>query len=140
VKRRLKALGVVTPSSKGRKEPATPSAADDRPYASTACPSCSVEPNPLPRAKSKCKGCGQPICVRSGPDGMRHLLREDELEAHEPRWTEAYEAQEREKQLAGERQRESDGQQGSSRASMTSMWSASRTTRGHPPRACGSYR
>ena len=51
----------------------------DRPYANTACPYCKVEMSPLPKAKSKCRSCGEAVYVRSGPDGMRYLLQEVDL-------------------------------------------------------------
>ena len=42
--------------------------------------------DPLPKAKRKCPGCGQPVYVRSGPDGRRHLLAESQLAGHEEWW------------------------------------------------------
>ena len=107
VKRRLKALGVETASTP-KAPPAAPARADDRPYATTTCPSCGLELSPPPKAKAKCKGCGHLMWVRGGPDGRRHILREDQLEAHEALWQDAREAQEREAQLAHERQRQAD--------------------------------
>jgi hypothetical protein len=107
VKRRLKALGAEAPAAP-RRGPAAPGPVDDRPYASTECPSCGVPLSPLPRAKSKCKSCGNQMWVRGAPDGRRHILREDQLEAHQALWQEAYEAQEREEELAFERQRDGD--------------------------------
>jgi hypothetical protein len=53
------------------------------------CPYCATSLDPLPKAKKRCPACGQPIYVRSAPDGVRHLLREADLAAHEERW-EAY--------------------------------------------------
>jgi len=32
--------------------------------------------------KRKCPSCGQPVFVRTGADGLRHLLREADVEAH----------------------------------------------------------
>jgi len=107
VKRRLKALRAEPPSTP-RREPAGPAVVDDRPYASTSCPSCGIELDPLPKAKTKCRACGSPMSVRGGPDGQRYILREDQLEAHQALWQEAYQAEEREKALAFERQREAD--------------------------------
>lgn len=59
---------------------------EPRPYANTACPYCSVELDPLPKAKKWCPGCGQPIYVRGAPDGLTYLLRDADLAAHEARW------------------------------------------------------
>lgn len=61
----------------------------ERPYANTACPYCGVEMSPLPKAKSKCRSCGQSVFVRSGPDGMRYLLQEVDLPALEAAWAES---------------------------------------------------
>lgn len=61
---------------------------DGRPYSRTDCPSCGVALDPLPKAKRKCPSCGQATYVRSGPDGVRYLLAENELEAHDARWEE----------------------------------------------------
>lgn len=85
VRRRLAALGVPAPA-KPRPKPTVPTPPDPRPYASTACPSCGTEVAPLPKAKSMCRACGNPIWVRGAPDGQRHLLRFDQLEAHQDRW------------------------------------------------------
>ena len=71
-----------------------PGAPDDRPYNRDDCPYCHAIQDPLPKAKRKCPDCGQPIYVRSGPDGLRHLLREADLEAHEAAWADHYTAQE----------------------------------------------
>jgi hypothetical protein len=60
----------------------------DRPYSTTACPYCSTVLDPLPKAKKACPSCGQPIYVRSAPDGLRHLLREADLPALEAAWQE----------------------------------------------------
>lgn len=106
VKRRLAALGVETPAV----VKAVPSSAaiDERPYASTACPSCGTTLDPLPKAKRKCPHCGEFIWVRGHPDGMRHLLKEDQLEANDLAWTESAEAVARAQEEAGERQRARD--------------------------------
>ncbi len=111
VRRRLKALGVDVPVAP-KAAPANPAPPDDRPYASTTCPSCSVSLSPLPKAKAKCRSCGNPIWVRGGPDGMRHLLREDQLEVHEASWEAWREQQAREVELAAERQRQADAAAG----------------------------
>lgn len=58
----------------------------ERSYASTACPYCGVRPDPLPRAKSRCRACGQPIWVRKGPDGLTYLLQEGDLPVLEQAW------------------------------------------------------
>lgn len=81
VRRRLAALGVPAPA-KPRPEPTVPTPTDPRPYATTTCPSCGTEVAPLPKAMSMCRACGNPIWVRGAPDGQRHLLRFDQLEAH----------------------------------------------------------
>ena len=47
---------------------------------------CGALLDPLPKAKKKCPGCGQPVYVRSGPDGLRHLLAESQLADHEEWW------------------------------------------------------
>lgn len=61
----------------------------DRPYANTACPYCKTEMSPLPRAKPRCRRCGQAVYVRSGPDGMRCLLQEIDLPVLEAAWAES---------------------------------------------------
>jgi hypothetical protein len=38
-----------------------------------------AELDPLPKAKKACTICGEPIYVRSGPDGKRHLLRAEDM-------------------------------------------------------------
>jgi predicted RNA-binding Zn-ribbon protein involved in translation (DUF1610 family) len=58
----------------------------EAPYDRDTCPSCEARLDPLPKAKKNCPTCGQPIYVRSGPSGMRYLLRESDLNAHEARW------------------------------------------------------
>ncbi len=45
--------------------------------------------SPLPKAKSKCKRCGEAVYVRSGPDGMRYLLQEADLAVLEAAWAES---------------------------------------------------
>jgi HIRAN domain len=92
-------LSVVSPiqSLPPVPEPPTPPRVDlpratapsDRPYASELCPYCQERMDPPPKAKSRCKLCGQAVFVRSGPDGQRHLLRELDLEAIERQWAEA---------------------------------------------------
>jgi DNA polymerase III epsilon subunit-like protein len=54
---------------------------DRREYSSTVCPYCEVALERLPRAKTLCRSCGQPIHVRSGYDEKRHLLRAIDQEA-----------------------------------------------------------
>ena len=61
----------------------------ERPYANTTCPYCGATPEPLPKAKSRCKVCGEAIYVRSGPDGQLYLLQEVDLPALEAAWDEA---------------------------------------------------
>lgn len=63
----------------------------DRPYDRTDCPSCGAPLDPLPKAKKRCPSCGEAIYVRSGPDGIRHLLREADLAALEAQWADHYE-------------------------------------------------
>ena len=58
----------------------------DPPYDRTDCPYCGAVQDPLPKAKRKCPSCGQPVYVRTGPDGQRHLLREADLDAHQATW------------------------------------------------------
>lgn len=93
VRRRLAALGVPAPA-KPRPERTVPTPTDPRPYATTTCPSCDTEVAPLPKAKCRCRACGNPIWVRGAPDGQRHLLRFDQLEAHQARWDRSYEERE----------------------------------------------
>src|SRR5664280_1965845 len=59
-----------------------------RTFANTACPYCSVELDPLPESKERCTGCGQPIYVRLGPDGLTYLLRVDDLPVLDQAWAE----------------------------------------------------
>ena len=61
----------------------------DRPYANTECPYCKVVMSPLPKAKSKCRNCGQSVFVRSGPDGLRYLLQEVDIPVIEAAWAES---------------------------------------------------
>ncbi len=63
-----------------------------RPYNRTTCPHCDSALKPLPKAKKKCPSCGQEIFVRSGPDGVRHLLTAAQVPAHEEAWGEAQRA------------------------------------------------
>ena len=109
-RRRLAALGVEVPAA--AKAAPTSAVVDQRPYASTACPSCGTTLDPLPKAKRKCPHCGQLIWVRGHPDGMRHLLKEDQLEANDLAWTEASEAAARTQEEVGERQRALDREAG----------------------------
>ncbi|HEX7949006.1 MAG TPA: HIRAN domain-containing protein [Candidatus Limnocylindrales bacterium] len=106
VRRRLAALGGEAPAA--AKTASSSAFVDERPYASSACPSCGTTLDPLPKAKRKCPHCGEFIWVRGGPDGMRHLLKEDELEANELAWVQASEAAKRAQEEAGERQRALD--------------------------------
>jgi hypothetical protein len=55
-------------------------------YATTECPYCGVRFDPLPKLKKACPACRRFVWVRSGPDGLRHLLRDVDLEAHEASW------------------------------------------------------
>ncbi|MEX0709982.1 MAG: hypothetical protein WD116_02135 [Chloroflexota bacterium] len=59
---------------------------DERPYNRTDCPYCGEELHPLPKRRRACKSCGQAVSVQSGPDGIRYLLREADLAAHQARW------------------------------------------------------
>lgn len=63
-------------------------------YATAVCPSCGTALDPLPKAKKKCRACGEAIYVRSGPDGRRYLLSEGQLGAHEEWWHRHRRAQE----------------------------------------------
>ena len=63
-----------------------PGGVDDRPYNRDDCPYCHATQDPLPKAKRKCLNCAQPIYVRAGADGLRHLLREADLEAFQTEW------------------------------------------------------
>jgi hypothetical protein len=65
---------------------------EPRTYASTACPYCSVELDPLPKAKQRCPGCAQPIYVRMGPDGITYLLQVSDLPVLDQAWAESHEA------------------------------------------------
>jgi hypothetical protein len=60
----------------------------DRPYNRPDCPHCGVVFDLLPKAKKKCPACGLAVYVRSGPDDIRYLLREADLDAMEARWEE----------------------------------------------------
>jgi hypothetical protein len=64
-----------------------------RTYANAICPYCSVALDPLPRAKKKCPGCGQPIYVRLGPDGVTYLLRDADRHVLDEAWSEHDERQ-----------------------------------------------
>lgn len=66
----------------------------DRPYSRHDCPYCGVALDPLPSARARCPSCRAVIYVRPAPDGIRYLLREADLEAHEARWGEHSEPQE----------------------------------------------
>jgi hypothetical protein len=59
---------------------------DDRPYATTSCPTCWAQLEVVPTRKTPCPHYGAAIHVRSGPDGRRHLLRSDQVDAHEEWW------------------------------------------------------
>jgi hypothetical protein len=65
---------------------------DERPYANTTCPYCGAVPDPLPKAKSRCRVCGQAIFVRSAPDGFCYLLQEVDLPVVEAAWVEYHQA------------------------------------------------
>jgi hypothetical protein len=67
---------------------------DERPYANVDCPYCRGRLDPLPKANMKCPACGQPIYVRSGPDGLTYLLQETDLRVLEEAWRESRERQE----------------------------------------------
>jgi hypothetical protein len=66
---------------------------EPRIFANTACPYCSVELDPLPKAKKLCLGCGQPIYVRLGPDGLTYLLQAGDLPVLDQAWAEHYAAE-----------------------------------------------
>lgn len=41
----------------------------------SACPHCGIDFAKTPKAKTKCKACGEPVYVRGSPiDGLRHLM------------------------------------------------------------------
>jgi len=61
---------------------------EERPCASHDCPYCGVRLDALPKTKKACPACGRPIYVRAGPDEVRYLFRDGDLEAHEARWAE----------------------------------------------------
>jgi len=85
VRRRIRELGgTVAPAPTRRRN--AESSVDLRPYASDVCPSCGTRLTPLPKAKKRCPACGRPTYVRVGPDGRRHLLREDQLAEHDAWW------------------------------------------------------
>jgi hypothetical protein len=65
---------------------------EPRTYANTACPYCSLELDPLPKAKKRCPGCGQPIYARTGPDGLTYLLQAGDRPALDRAWAEGREA------------------------------------------------
>ena len=65
---------------------------EPRTYANTACPYCSVELDPPPKAKKRCPGCGQPIYARMGPDGITYLLQVGDLPVLDQAWEEYNEA------------------------------------------------
>ena len=64
----------------------------ERRYANTACPYCGVTPDPVPKAKSRCRACGESIYVRSGPDGLTYLLQEADLPVLDAAWVEVDDA------------------------------------------------
>lgn len=66
-----------------------------RPYDRRTCPYCEAAFDPLPKAKKRCPACGETVYVRSGPDGLRHILRDADLAAHEATWAAYQEARER---------------------------------------------
>jgi len=90
VRRRIAALGGRVAPAPTRRRDREPVVDEGRPYASEACPSCQVRLSPLPKAKKRCPSCGEPIFVRAGPDGQRHLLKADELAEHEAWWASVY--------------------------------------------------
>lgn len=53
---------------------------DHRPNYRTTCPYCAVTLDPLPKAKKRCKGCGNHMLVRTGHDHTVYILREADLE------------------------------------------------------------
>jgi hypothetical protein len=65
---------------------------EPRTYANTACPYCSLELDPLPKAKKRCPGCGQPIYARTGPDGITYLLQVGDLPVLDQAWADYHEA------------------------------------------------
>ena len=56
-------------------------AAEPRRYANTTCPYCGAPPARLPKAKTMCRTCGNPIHVILGLDGLTHLLKEADATA-----------------------------------------------------------
>jgi hypothetical protein len=83
VRKRIEVLSGTKPPPAPR---TTSTSVDERQYASAACPTCALVLDPLPQAKKRCPGCGEPVYVRGGPDGRRHLLRDDQLTDHEAWW------------------------------------------------------
>lgn len=65
---------------------ATTNSVPDRSYNRSDCPYCGEVMDPLPKAKKRCPSCGQSVYVRSGPDGIRNLLREVDLPPMAARW------------------------------------------------------
>lgn len=104
VRRRIAALGGTVAPAPLRAPNAEPSV-DDRPYSSEFCPSCGLRLRPLPKAKKACPGCGEPIHVRGGPDGRRHLLRADQLAENSAWWARGQADRDRERQRAAEERR-----------------------------------
>lgn len=56
-----------------------------RGFASKVCPSCQVPVKELSHTTQLCEACGKPIVVKSGEDGLWHLLREADAKAFEQR-------------------------------------------------------
>jgi hypothetical protein len=63
------------PSAPELPRPSRPAAVplNERQYTTTACPYCGVALAKLPKAKTKCKSCGQAMLVRNGADQRRHI-------------------------------------------------------------------
>ncbi len=50
------------------------------------CPTCRTILTRLPKARSACPACGTPISVRTCPEGVRHLLRADQVDVASFSW------------------------------------------------------
>lgn len=52
-------------------------------YPTDTCPHCLAPLADPPKGNSRCKACDEAISVRKGLDGLRYLLRQDQVEAFE---------------------------------------------------------
>ena len=114
VAKRIKTLGGNVPVAPEQEQRPRPDL--DRPYASTACPTCLKPLATPPLRKSPCPHCASPIHVRSGPDGQRHLLRSDQVAAHlewiERDWQKRADERERAEERADQERRDADRRAG----------------------------